>query len=124
MSEAFDPEALRLSPEIAAQIGKKPAGQQRQKQPRRTEPFLQIQHRAIIAASHILPGTKQFLVWLYIHHRVWADKTKTVLVGNKTLDQWGVGRKEKIKALHRLESGGLISVQWRERLSPLVTLLG
>ena len=62
------------------------------------------------------------MVWAYIHHRVWADKSNTVLVGNKTLSAWGVAREEKYKALRKLEAAGLISVEWRERKSPLVTV--
>jgi hypothetical protein len=115
-------DAFRLPPEIAAQIGKKPPGKQGGKQPRRSEPFLQIPHKAIVAGSKVLRGTKQFLVWLYVFHRVWSDKRKTVVVANQTLSEWGVARQEKYKALRRLEEAGLISVEWRGRRSPLVTL--
>ena len=123
MNDPFDPETLRLPPEIAAKIGKKTPGQPRQKRERRTEPFLQIPHGAIVAGSKVLRGTKQFLVWLYVFHRVWADKRNTVVVANQTLSVWGVGRREKYKALRLLEEAGLISVEWRQRRSPLVTLL-
>ena len=67
-------------------------------------------------------GGKRFLVWLYIHHRVWADKRQTVTVGNQTLSAWGVSRKEKYTALRKLAAADLITVEWRERKSPLVTL--
>jgi hypothetical protein len=123
MNDAFDPQALRLPPEVAAQIGKKPAGKQGGSPPARMEPFLQIPHKAIVAGSGVLRGTKQFLVWLYLFHRVWADKHRTVVVANQTLSTWGVGRREKYKALRQLEAAGLISVEWRQRRSPLVTLL-
>jgi hypothetical protein len=122
MDDAFDPEALRLEPEVAAILGKKPSGKQGGRRPR-TEPFLQITHKAIVAGSEVLRGTKQFLVWLYLFHRVWADKHRTVVIANQTLSAWGVGRREKYKALRQLEAAGLISVEWRRRRSPLVTLL-
>jgi hypothetical protein len=121
MSEEFDPESLRLSPEIAAEIGKKPAGRQGSKQQKRTDPFLQIPHRAIVRGAKVLGG-RRLLVWLYIHHRVWADKRQTVTIGNQTLGAWGVSRKEKYTALRKLAGAGLIEVEWRERKSPLVTL--
>lgn len=118
---AFDPERFKLPPEMAAELAKaKP--KRHGVAPKRTEPFLQISHKSLVAGGKVLRGTKQFLVWLYVHHRVWADKTNTVTVGNKTLGAWGVNRAEKVKALRRLEAADLISVQWRERLSPLVTL--
>ena len=122
MDDAFDPEALRLPPDIAACIGKKPSGKQDGRRSGRTEPFVQIPHKAIVAVSEVLRGTKQFLVWLYLFHRVWADKCRTVAIANQTLSAWGVGRREKYKALRRLEAAGLISVEWRQRCSPLVTL--
>jgi hypothetical protein len=123
MNDAFEPEALRLAPELAAQIGNKPSGKQGGSHPGRTEPFLQIPHKAILAGSEVLRGTKQFLVWLYLFHRVWAEKCSTVALANQSLSKWGVGRREKYKALRQLEAAGLISVEWRRRRSPLVTLL-
>jgi hypothetical protein len=120
MNDAFDLNGLRLAPEIAACIGKKPSGEQGPRQPRRAEPFLQISHKAIVAGSDVLRGTKQFLVWLYLFHRVWADKSRTVVLANQTLSTWGVGRREKYKALRQLEEAGLISVEWRQRSSPLL----
>jgi hypothetical protein len=119
---SFDPERFRLPPEMAAELTKaKPRRQG--KRPKRTEPFLQIPHKAIVAGSQVLRGSKQFLVWLYVFHRVWSDKNQTVAVANQTLDAWGVRRKEKYKALRLLEEAGLVAVQWRTRRSPLVTLL-
>jgi hypothetical protein len=46
-----------------------------------------------------------------------------VVVANQTLSTWGGGRREKYKALRQLEAAGLVSVEWRQRRSPLVTLL-
>jgi hypothetical protein len=123
MNDAFEPQALRLPPEVAAQIGKKPAGKQGRSPPARMEPFLRIPHKAIVAGSGVLGGTKQFLVGLYLFHGVWADKHRTVVGANQTLSTWGGGRREKYKALRQLEAAGLVSVEWRQRRSPLVTLL-
>jgi hypothetical protein len=118
----FDPERFNLPPEVVAELAKaKP--KRHGKRPKRTAPFLQVPHAAIVAGSQVLRGSKQFLVWLYVFHRVWSDKNQTVVVANQTLDCWGVRRKEKYKALRLLEEAGLVSVQWRARRSPLVTLL-
>ena len=122
MNDNFDPEALRLPAGVVAKLAtaaaKKSAG--KSKRPRR-ELFLQVPHKALVAGSKVLGG-KRLLVWLYIHHRMWADKATTVTIGNKTLSEWGVNRKMKYSALRKLEEAGLVSISWRERLSPLVTV--
>src|SRR3954471_16030760 len=110
MSDQFDPENLRLSPEQAVVIGVKPKGG-RKPQRTRAEPFLNITLKAVAAGGEVLRGTKQYLVWLYIHHRVWADKSDTVTVANRALESWGVGKREKRKALKLLEEAGLVSIE-------------
>ena len=99
------------------------ARNEQRERPRRIEPFLQVPHKALVAGSAVLRSSKQFLVWLYVFHRVWADKSNTVTVANKILNSWGVRRDQKTQALRLLEEAGLIRVQWREKRSPLVTLL-
>jgi hypothetical protein len=117
----FDPERFKLPPEVVAELAKaKPKRQG--KRPKRTEPFLQIPHKAIVVGGSVLGSTEQLLVWLYIHHRVWADKVATVVIANKALEAWGVGRRAKYAALKNLERAGLIYIERRERKSPLVTL--
>jgi hypothetical protein len=117
---AFDPERFRLPPEMAAELAR--AKPKRGKRQKRSEPFLQIPHRALVVGGKVLVSSEQLLVWLYIHHRVWADKVATVVIANKALEAWGVGRKAKYAALNNLERAGLILVERRERKSPLVTL--
>jgi hypothetical protein len=123
MEDDFDPDNFRLPPELAAVLTKAKPKRGNNKPPRRTEPFLQVPHKALVAGSAVLHSSKQFLVWLYVFHRVWADKSNTVTVANTTLNSWGVRRDQKTQALRLLEGAGLIAVQWRERRSPLVTLL-
>lgn len=119
MNDAFDPDRFKLPPEIAAELAQaKP--KQKTKRQRRTEPFLQIPHKALVTGAEVLGG-QHLLVWLYIHHRLWADKRPTVVIGNQTLSAWGVSRKTKCSALRKLEDAGLVEVEWRERKSPLVT---
>jgi hypothetical protein len=118
---AFDPARFKLPPEVADELAKaKP--KQHNKKAKRTEPFLQISHKAIRAGAKVL-GCHRLLVWLYIFHRVWSDNSNTVVIGNQTLRSWGVPRYAKYRALSQLAEAGLISVQWRERRSPVVTLI-
>ena len=121
MNDAFDPENFKLPPDMAADLAKA-RPKRHDKQPKRTEPFLQITHKAIAAGAKALGGGR-ILVWMYIHHRIWSDKSNTVAIGNVTLRSWGVKQMTKLRALHDLESAGLIAVEWRDRKSPLITLL-
>jgi hypothetical protein len=143
--DAFDPERFRLSPEMAAELarakaerdaskrkGNKPewladkiaatsARPGRAAKTNRDDLFVQILHRAVAAGGRALHD-KQWMVWLYIHYRALWDKTNTVEIGNKTLKEWGVGRTVKNRALYAFERAGLITVDWRGRKSPVVTL--
>ena len=116
----FDPERFKLPPEVAAELARaKPKSHG--KRSKRTEPFLQIPHKAIKAGAEVL-GSHGLLVWLYIFHRVWSDQSNTVVIGNQTLNTWGVSRKIKYRALQLLADAGLIAIEWRKRRSPIVTL--
>jgi hypothetical protein len=124
MKDVFDPENLRLTPEQAATIGMKVKGARQRKRTKRTmDPFVKVPIGSLVAGSGVLRGTKQVLVWIYLHHKVWKDGNATVKIANQTLESWGVGRKEKYKALHSLKEAGLISIERRPRRSPLVTIL-
>ena len=46
-----------------------------------------------------------------------------MLMSNAALAKYGVSPDGKLRALKQLEAAGLIMVVWRERKSPLVTLL-
>jgi hypothetical protein len=43
--------------------------------------------------------------------------------GNVTMKELGFRREDKIKALKELEATGVVKVEWRNRKSPLVTVL-
>jgi hypothetical protein len=118
---AFDPARFQLPPEVADKLARaKP--KHRGKKTKRIEPFLQIPHRAIKAGAEVLGSSEQLLVWLYIHHRMWADKSSAVVIANKALEDWGVSRRAKYAALINLERARLIYVERRERKSPVVSL--
>jgi hypothetical protein len=93
------------------------------KRPTYREPFLQIPIRTLVDGSNAVRSVQQFLVWLYIHYRVWADKRRAVEIANRTLKDWGVDRRAKYKALRSLEAAGLIALERQGRHSPRVTLL-
>ena len=119
MSDAFDPARFKLSREMADELAK--AKPNRSKQPKRTEPFLLITLEDIVTGGKALRD-RRLLVWLYIKYRAWKESSNTVAIGNRNLQSWGVSPWTKCRALRDFERAGLISVVWRERTSPVVTL--
>jgi hypothetical protein len=119
MSDAFDPARFKLSPQMADELAK--AKPKRSKQPKRTEPFLLITLEDIVAGGKALRD-RRLLVWLYIKYRAWKESSNTVAIGNRNLRSWGVSPWTKCRALRDFECAGLISVDWRDRTSPVVTL--
>jgi hypothetical protein len=51
------------------------------------------------------------------------NKGEPFAFGNVTMKELGFRREEKIKALKQLEATGYVKVEWRNRRSPLVTVL-
>jgi hypothetical protein len=51
------------------------------------------------------------------------NKGEPFVFGNVTMKQLGFRREDKIKALKELEATGFVKVEWRNRRSPLVTVL-
>jgi DNA-binding transcriptional ArsR family regulator len=88
----------------------------------RSPAYTQIPNEAAIAGFKAL-GCPQAFVWQYIHYRVWAELSRTVVLPSQTLAAAGVSRQVKYRALARLERAGLIKVEKRGKRSPLVTLL-
>jgi hypothetical protein len=57
-----------------------------------------------------------------LHYEAW-DKSKPIKFSNHVLRELGFNRHDKIRALKILETAGWIRIKWRERKSPLVTLV-
>jgi hypothetical protein len=51
------------------------------------------------------------------------NKGEPFVFGNVTMKELGFRREDKIKALKELEATGFVKVEWRNRKSPLVTVL-
>ena len=69
-------------------------------------------------ASHA--GNALLAVVAIIRHR---NKGEPFVFGNVTMKELGFGREDKINALKELEAKGFVRVEWRNRRSPLVTVL-
>jgi hypothetical protein len=77
---------------------------------------------AWITTAAALPG-QALLVGLCIWRLAGATKSHTVPLGNTDLKPLGIGRAAKSRALHALETAGLIAVASRRGQFPTVTLL-
>ena len=51
------------------------------------------------------------------------NKGEPFVFGNITMKELGFRREDKIRALKELEATGFVKVKWRNRQSPLVTVL-
>jgi hypothetical protein len=91
--------------------------------PKRSNAFVKVPLGLALAAAKATPTSKGLLVWLLIVYRCWKEHQLTVTVTNEMVRKFGINRKAKTRALRNLERGGLITVEWRERKTPIVTLV-
>lgn len=118
---AFDPERFKLPPEMAAELAKAKL-KHKGKQPKRTEPFVQVPCRVIAKAVETLSTAQDLAILLHILHRAWAEKSNRVKLTSAALGALGITRWAKHRALRRLEEAGFVSVERRQRQNPIVTL--
>ena len=62
-------------------------------------------------------------VFLHLLFLTWRSPSKPVVLANAELKRMGVGRFIKWHVLHELETLGLVAVEWRDKKSPIVTVL-
>jgi hypothetical protein len=89
---------------------------------RKNDAFVKVPLWWAVAASEATRDPAA-LVWIYLLHASWKEKSMTVPLPNGWLEQHGVGRKTKSRVLRDLEVAGLITVERSSRKSPRVTLV-
>jgi hypothetical protein len=134
VKERFDLEEYRLQPEhiktlkpgtgrvdLGAECARVPARSKAAARSRRTDAFATIPlwwaERAAKAGRNV-----NLMVCVDLAYRAWRAGGKA---GEKRFampNSRGVHRSAKIRTLRALERAGLVSVEWRERKSPMVTL--
>jgi hypothetical protein len=67
--------------------------------------------------------TQGAMVWIVLVYLAWKNKSPIVSLSNKTMRRYGVNRHVKYRALATLEAAGIITVEWRNKQSPIVTLI-
>jgi hypothetical protein len=89
----------------------------------RADPFVTVPLAWIEQATRATTSPKAFVaIWLL--YLAWKTKSRTFPLPNGALRQRGVSRLMKYRALHELETAGLIQVEQRRRQTPIVTLIG
>ena len=76
----------------------------------------------VLAADGV--GGKVWVVACHILYETWRSKGQPIKLPNGMLGRLGVSRDAKVRALRKLEQLGLVSVEWRPRKSPIVTIRG
>jgi len=68
-------------------------------------------------------GVTALLVGLALWHLKGLRRTNSFIVSNLMVAEWGVQPDAKSRALRKLEKAGLVSIERREKRSPLVSLV-
>jgi hypothetical protein len=100
-----------------------PATTPRRAQKQQTDPFVMVPLWWIERAAE-LTHSPTTLVLMVLRHEAWRTKSTTFPLPNARLKRLGVSQKVKLRVLHALERGGLISVIWERRKTPIIALLG
>ena len=117
-----DDEDERMFAELqraAANLPKPPV--KRKRNAKRADTFVRVPLWWLERAAQVT-RSPQLFVCLWLLHLAWEAKSMTFPVPNGRLDDRGVDRQAKRRALARLEKAGLITVERPPGKSPVVTL--
>jgi hypothetical protein len=91
---------------------------------KRREQFVQVPMRWYEKLANPPPANRcTCLVALYALHLHWKGGGKPFKLANGMLAYDGVSPDSKTRALKELEQRGLVTVEWREKRSPIVHVL-
>jgi hypothetical protein len=121
---SFDPKMFELSPEHLAQNAKARA-EALQKVPK---PKKRPQHfsRIPMALWEHLSGASRQTLWMagYIYYMHWKSNGEPFKLSNSGyLKVCKIPSSSKLRALRDLERRGVISIEWRVRKSPIVSVV-
>ena len=119
-TQPFDPASLRLPP------GSQPVAEKKVElataRRRRAGRFVAPMPLEWFRLACRLPGKAAALA-VVIWHLARLRKSDTLVLTQTSLDEFGISRQAKYRALERLEAAGLIAVQRRDKKNPQVTVL-
>jgi hypothetical protein len=97
-------------------------GEEVERERARDHKFVKVKMRLAIEAA-AATNCKRLLVWLWLLGRAFERHTDTVIASSTLLEQIGVTRRTKNRALRDLEKAGLIRVDWRNWRNPTATIV-
>jgi DNA-binding transcriptional ArsR family regulator len=118
-----DPDQLKLPPEWLPKYAEpfKPVPEKIRK---RREQFVMVPLWWYERLSNPVPASRcTVLVALYVLHLHWRNYGKPFRLANGMLKYDGISPDTKTRALKDLEQRGLVTVEWRERKSPIVKVI-
>ena len=121
-SDPFDPKTLAVNPELSA-LAAQPKAQRSQRRARSNTTFARIPYECGMRLAG-QTRTALLAVLLELDHLVFVNRGRNPIeLTNAALRSVGISHQSKIRALRHLESAEMVTVCWRGRRSPLVTVL-
>ena len=88
---------------------------------KRREQFVMVPMRWYEKLANPIPSCRcTCLVALHVLHLHWKGDGKPIKLANGMLEYDGISHDSKTRALKELEQRGLVTVEWREKKSPIV----
>jgi hypothetical protein len=84
--------------------------------------FVLLPYEQTLAAAGKVKSSAALAVVVELAHRVFKTHESEVGLNNSVLSSVGISHKAKLCALRELEAAGMVTVDWRKRKSPLVTI--
>ena len=112
---------LTLTTQQVAELTPLQKHSQQQELHRSRTKFVILPYEQTLQAARQLQNA-QLAVLVEIAHKIFKTHQNPTPLPNKTLQTAGVSRKAKLRALRQLEGAGLITVTWRGRKCPLVSI--
>ena len=112
---------LTLTPEQIAELTTLQKLTQLRERRRSRTKFIMLPYEQTLAASGRLQNA-QLAVLVEIAHQIFKTHQNPAPLPNTALRVVGVSRKAKLRALRQFEDAGLVTVTWRGRKCPLVSI--
>ena len=88
---------------------------------KRREQFVMVPMRWYEKLANPIPSCRcTCLVALHVLHLHWKGDGKPIKLANGMLEYDGISHDSKTRALKELEQRGLVTVDWREKKSPII----
>jgi hypothetical protein len=120
-SNPFDPAKFKLDDEFIEANAEAAAAKTAARRPARAA-FVQLPYEQLLRAAGIAHAADA-AVLIELEYRVFKTHRNPVELTNTPLRDVGISHQAKNRALRRWELAGAITVTWRGRKAPLVTVL-